>query len=157
MLNVKAFSKKHGYVTCETWRVKQRFCVKKYHTFFFTLYVRTTRFYRERCSPYMTFIMGGLNLVQTLFQFFIHNNLLCKWNSYPHGNCYPLCCMSVHQNPRKLEKSGKFSEKTRRTEFPGISGNFFRGFLGIPEIPGNFSENLGVFLRTRAAEQDTRR
>jgi len=42
-------------------------------------------------------------------------------------------------------KSGKISPKTRRTEFPEISGNFFRGFPGIPEIRGNFSGNSGVF------------
>jgi hypothetical protein len=41
--------------------------------------------------------------------------------------------------------SGKFSPKPCRTEFPGISGNFFRGFPGISEILGNFSGNSGVF------------
>ena len=59
--------------------------------------------------------------------------------------------------PENSGKLGKISPKTCRTEFPGISGNFFRGFPGIPEIPGNFSGNLGVFSRTRAAEQGTRR
>ena len=62
----------------------------------------------------------------------------------------------LHQNSGNSGKSGKFSGKTCRTEFPGISGNFFRGFPGIPEIPGNFSGNLGGFSRTRAAEQGTR-
>jgi len=62
-------------------------------------------------------------------------------------------CLRNFRNPGK---SGKFSPKTCRTKFPGISGNIFRGFPGIPEIPGNFSGNLGVFLRTRAVEQCTR-
>ena len=65
---------------------------------------------------------------------------------------------SHRNNP--YENSGKFRhffEKTRRTEFPGISGNIFQGFPGIPEIPGNFSGNLGGFSRTRAVEQCTRR
>jgi hypothetical protein len=44
-----------------------------------------------------------------------------------------------------LGKSGKFSPKTCRTEFPGISGNFFRGFPGILEIPGTFPEIWGFF------------
>ena len=64
------------------------------------------------------------------------------------------------QNPDHFKnsgKSGKFSPKTCRTEFPGISGNFFRGFLGIPEISREFFRKFGVFPRTRAAEQDTHR
>jgi len=54
----------------------------------------------------------------------------------------------------------QISEKTvggNPREFPGISRKFFRGFPGIPEIRGNFSGNLGVFPRTRAAEQGTHR
>jgi len=74
----------------------------------------------------------------------------------PKGYNILLGRVSFPGNTRKSGKSGKFSPKTCRTEFPGISGNFFRGFLGIPEIPGNFSGNLGVFPRTRAAEQGTR-
>jgi hypothetical protein len=57
---------------------------------------------------------------------------------------------------QKSGKLGKVSEKTRWTEFRRISGNFFRGFPGIPEIRGNFSGNSGVFPRTRAAEQGAR-
>jgi len=48
-------------------------------------------------------------------------------------------------NFRNSGNSGKFSPKTCRTEFREFPGNFFRGFLGIPEIPGNFSGNFGGF------------
>ena len=68
-----------------------------------------------------------------------------------------LTCPGCVRSFRNPGKSGKFSPEIYRTEFPGISGNFFRGFPGIPEIPGNFFGNLGIFPRTRAAEQGTRR
>jgi len=70
------------------------------------------------------------------------------------GTVYTL--VKRYENPGK---SGKISPKTRRTEFPEISGNFFRGFPGIPEIRGNFSRNSGVFseraLRSRVHVRKT--
>ena len=65
-------------------------------------------------------------------------------------------CVKPPEVLAKSGKFGKFSEKTRRMEFPGISGNVFRGFPGIPKILGNFSGNLGIFPKTRAGEQSTR-
>jgi hypothetical protein len=70
--------------------------------------------------------------------------------------CIPGTVPVVRANSGNSGKSGKVSPKIHRTEFPGISGNFFREFPGIPEIPGNFSGNLEVFPKTRTAEQCTR-
>jgi hypothetical protein len=64
------------------------------------------------------------------------------------GFCQNARCDTVYTSIKWDEnpgKSGKFSPKPWRTEFPGISGNFFRGFPGIPEISGNFSGNSGFF------------
>ena len=76
--------------------------------------------------------------------------------SVRHGTGKDLPCKHIF--PVFPENPGNFPKKNRREKIPGNSGNsgnVFRGFPGIPEIPGNFSGNLGVFVRTRAAEQGT--
>ena len=56
--------------------------------------------------------------------------------------------ITLSRNPRKSGKSGKFSEKTRRSKFPEISGNYFSGISGIWEISRQISGNLGFFPET---------
>lgn len=46
-------------------------------------------------------------------------------------------------------KNGKTLEKILERFRKTVGGKF----SGIPEISGNFSGNLGVFLKTRAVEQ----
>jgi len=78
--------------------------------------------------------------------------LFRKFGGFSQNTRWETVYASIKRNENP-GKSGKISPETRRTEFPEISGNFFRGFPGIPEIRGNFSGNSGVFperaLRSR--------
>jgi hypothetical protein len=112
------------------------------------------RCYFSKCAgfTYVTFACGTICTWLYMMLFRKHDICFCiymeRWVTFIMKLSYIARRYYVKYTPEIPENIVKFPKKTRRgkfREFPGISGNFFRGFPGIPEIPGNFSGNLGSF------------